>query len=156
MFSKVGILVPSQIKALRLTSPTPTQKELAAEIGTHQSRISMLEQPGAANVTLETLAWIASVHKVGLLVKFVSHSEMLHWENSYSQDTFNVTRLDADEEFLNPGIADISTLHVDSSEDDLYDVPMLSSRAREVVTVVARTNVPTPESYSQFSLVGNG
>ena len=54
-------------------------------------------------MTLDKLAWIASVHKVGLIVKFVPFSEMLQWENNYSQDRFNVTRLDDDEAFLNPG-----------------------------------------------------
>ena len=121
VFSKIAVLVPSQIKALRLTSSTPTQKELAAEAETHQSRLSALEKPGAANVTLETLAWIASIHKVGLLIKFVSHSEMLRWENNYSQDAFTVTRLDADEDFLNPGIADISPVRVNSGENQPSD-----------------------------------
>lgn len=157
VFSKVAVLVPSQIKALRLTSSTPTQKELAAEAGTHQSRLSALEKPGAANVTLETLAWVASVHKVGLMVKFVPLSEMLNWENSYSQDTFNVTRLDADEEFLNPGIgiADISAVQVDSGEYKLDNVLMLPSPRNEGQVVVARTK--TPHSYSnRYTLVGHG
>lgn len=100
VFSKLGVLVPSQIKALRLKSPMSKQEELAKAAGTHQSRLSTLEQPGALNVTLETLAWIASIHKVGVIVKFVSFSEMLAWENSYSQDHFNVTRLEHDTAFL--------------------------------------------------------
>jgi hypothetical protein len=99
---KIGILVPSQIKALRLRSETPKQTALAKATGSHQSRFSDLERPGEANVTLDTLAWIASVHKVGLIVKFVPFSEMLAWENSYSQDKFYVTPLDQDMAFLEP------------------------------------------------------
>lgn len=100
--AKLGILVPSQIRALRLKSSTPKQQALAKASGTFQSRISRLETPGAANVTLETLAEIAAIHKVGVIVKFVPYSEMLDWDNTYSQDTFDVIRLDDDKAFLNP------------------------------------------------------
>jgi|HubBroStandDraft_6_1064221.scaffolds.fasta_scaffold489362_1 transcriptional regulator with XRE-family HTH domain len=104
--AKLSVLVPSQIRALRMKSvnpPMPRQSDLARETGLHQSRISMFETPGAANVTLETLANIAAGLKVGLIVKFVPFSEMLHWENSYAQDTFDVSpRLAEDEAFLNP------------------------------------------------------
>ena len=114
--AKIGTLVPSQIKALRLTSRTPKQTALAETAETHQSRLSILERPGEANVTLETLAWLASIHKVGLIVKFVPFSEMIKWENSYSQDKFNVIRLDDDEAFLKPGNpASVSTVRVGSS-----------------------------------------
>jgi hypothetical protein len=54
-------------------------------------------------MTLEKLAWIASVHKVGVIVKFVPFSEMLQWENGFSQDTFSVTPIDQDVAFLSPG-----------------------------------------------------
>jgi len=62
---------------------------------------SFIETPGS-NLTLETLARLAAVFKVGLVVKFVPFHEMLAWENQYSQDAFDVVRLDKDEEFLNP------------------------------------------------------
>ena|SRR5579883_2077611 len=100
--AKLGVLVPSQIKALRLRSNMPRQSDLAREVGAHQSRISMFETPGAANMTLETLSRLAAAFKVGLVVKFVPFSEMLRWENRYSQDTFDVTRIEDDEEFINP------------------------------------------------------
>jgi transcriptional regulator with XRE-family HTH domain len=99
---KLGVLVPSQIRALRLKSDMPKQADLAKEVDMQQSRISIFETPGAANVTLETLAKLAAIFKVGLIVKFVPFSEMLHWENTFSQDDFNVTRLDQDVEFLTP------------------------------------------------------
>jgi transcriptional regulator with XRE-family HTH domain len=99
---KLGVLVPSQIRALRLKSALPTQKDLAKVSGIHQSRISMLETPGASNVTLETLAKLAAIFKVGLIVKFVPFSEMLRWENDFSQDSFNVIRLEDDAQFIAP------------------------------------------------------
>jgi transcriptional regulator with XRE-family HTH domain len=83
----------------------PFQKDLARESEINQqSRISMLETPGAANITLETLAKIAAGLRVGVVVKFVPFSEMLRWENSFSPD-INVTRLENDHEFLNPAAA---------------------------------------------------
>jgi transcriptional regulator with XRE-family HTH domain len=105
--AKLGVLVPSQIRSLRLkstTPPMPRQEDLALETGLHQSRISMFETPGAANVTLDTLANLAGGLRCGLIVKFVPFSEMLSWENGYRQDSFDVTRLEDDESFLNPEV----------------------------------------------------
>ena len=72
----------------------------------------MFETPGAANLTLETLAKLAAAFKVGLIVDFVPFSEMLRWENHYSQDSFDVTRIDEDVEFIEPKkkIADVSNV----------------------------------------------
>lgn len=103
--AKLGVLVPAQIRGLRLKSnnpPMPRQKDLAREAEMQQSRISMFETPGAANVTLETLANLASALRSGLVVKFAPFSEMLKWENEFSQDTFDVVRLDNDTEFIAP------------------------------------------------------
>ena len=135
--AKLGVLVPSQIRALRLKSSTPHQKDLAKAAGTHQSRVSKIEQPGEANLTIEKLAWIASVHKVGLIVKFVPFSEMLQWENRFSQDAFNVTPIDQDTAFLSPGPkASIYSLEVQSTGEK-----SLSIKGRDVI-VQARTKEP--------------
>jgi hypothetical protein len=100
--AKLGTLVPSQIRSLRLMSDNmPRQSDLARVAKLHQSRISMFETPGAANVTLETLARLAAAFKVGLVVKFVPFSEMLRWENEYTQDR-DILRLEQDENFINP------------------------------------------------------
>ncbi len=103
--AKLGVLVPSQIRALRVSSAMPRQSDLANAAGLHQSRISMFETPGAANMTLETLSRLAAAFKVGLIVKFVPMSEMLRWENQYSQDTFSVDPLEKDYEFMDPDAA---------------------------------------------------
>lgn len=100
--AKLGVVVPSQIRSLRLQSEMPRQADLAKAAGLHQSRISMFETPGAANMTLETLARLAAAFKVGLVVKFVPFSAMLAWEDSFSQDSFRVDKIDNDQDFLNP------------------------------------------------------
>jgi len=100
--AKLGILVPSQIRGLRLTSDMPRQSDLAKAAGLHQSRVSMFETPGAANMTLETLARLAAAFKVGLVVEFVPFSKMLAWENRFSQDAFTVTKIDDDRAFVAP------------------------------------------------------
>jgi hypothetical protein len=80
----------------------PRQADLAEASEMLQSRISVLETPGAANVTLDTLSRIAAAFKVGLIVRFVPFSEMLAWENKFSQDQFDVVRIDQDIDFLSP------------------------------------------------------
>ncbi len=98
--AKVGVLVPSQIRALRYKSDMPKQSNLAKAAGMWQSQISTAETPGSANMTLAMLARLAAVFRVGLIVKFVPFSEMLHWENTFSQDEFNVVRIEHDRTFL--------------------------------------------------------
>jgi len=65
----------------------------------------MFETPGA-NPTVETLSAIAAALRVGLKIEFVPFSEMLAWENGFSQDRFDVTKIDEDQAFLNPAIAE--------------------------------------------------
>jgi transcriptional regulator with XRE-family HTH domain len=109
--AKLGVLVPAQIRALRLKSNMPRQKDLAREAEMQQSRISMFETPGMANVTLDTLARLAATFKTGLVVRFVPFHEMLHWENNFSQDSFDVIpRLDEDEAFINPTVEENASL----------------------------------------------
>ncbi len=130
--AKLSILVPSQIRALRLKSDMPRQLDLAHAAEMHQSRISMFETPGAANLTLETLSRLAAAFKVGVIVKFVPFSEMLRWENQYSQDTFDVTKLSADIDFLNPEQEPrIANLHGHSTEQP-PNMPAAPSNVRPI------------------------
>jgi transcriptional regulator with XRE-family HTH domain len=78
------------------------QRDLARESDLHQSRISMFETPGAANMTIESIAKIAAALRVGVVIKFVPFSDMVRWESSFSPDTFDVMRLQEDGLFLNP------------------------------------------------------
>jgi transcriptional regulator with XRE-family HTH domain len=100
--AKLDVLIPSQLRALRLRQPM-TQAVLADEAGMKQSRISAMETPGKTNFNLETLVSLAATFRVGLVVKFVPFSGMLRWENEFSQDAFTVTRIDDDIQFLHPG-----------------------------------------------------
>lgn len=97
--AKLDVLIPSQLRALRQDK---TQLELAQMADMKQSRISAMETPGLVNFNRETLVRMAATHNVGLVVKFVPFSEMLEWENSYSQDAFTVTQLADDTDFLYP------------------------------------------------------
>lgn len=99
--SKLNLLIPSQLRALRLKGQI-TQKQLADEAEMMQPRISAMERTGEIKFSLETLIRMAAAHKVGLQVRFVPFSELLQWENGYSQDNFDVVRLDEDERFLDP------------------------------------------------------
>lgn len=101
IWSTVSVLVSSQIRALRLHSDTPRQKDFAKAAGMQQSVISRYETPGA-NVTLETLAKIAAANSVALKVEFVPFSEMRDWEVNFSQDLMRVTRLEEDDALRHP------------------------------------------------------
>ncbi|MFI5117481.1 MAG: helix-turn-helix domain-containing protein, partial [Terriglobales bacterium] len=131
--AKLGVLVPSQVRALRLQSDMPRQSDLAKAAEMHQSRISMFETPGASNLTLETLARLAAAFKVGLVVKFAPFSEMLRWENEYSQDAFHVTAIDADLDFIEPEVAQGGTESVsDSAAVALSGLPQSEQTAADL------------------------
>ena len=100
--AKLNVLIPSQIRALRLKSDNMTQKQLAVLADMAQPRISAMERPGEAKFNIDTLVRVASAFKVALKVEFVPFSEMLAWENDFSQDCFNVLRIDDDTRFLAP------------------------------------------------------
>ena len=104
--AKLDILIPSQLRALRLRLDK-TQPELAQMADMKQPRISAMETPGLVNFNRETLVRMAATHNVGLVVKFVPFSEMLAWENSYSQDAFDPTRLPNDIRFLQPTVTSV-------------------------------------------------
>ena len=79
-----------------------TQKTIADAVDMKQSRISAMEQPGATKFNIETLIRLAATFKVGLVVKFVSYSEMERWDNKFVQDEFNIIQIDSDKEFITP------------------------------------------------------
>jgi transcriptional regulator with XRE-family HTH domain len=132
--AKLSVLVPAQIRALRLkstTPPMPFQRDLAEEAEVHQSRISMFETPGA-NITLETLSKIAAALRCGVVIKFVPFSEMLRWENSFSADTFEVLRLEQDKAFLNPeSIASNKNMQLNSIGSSKSDSNSLAGASAE-------------------------
>ena len=67
-----------------------------------------MEQPGAVNFNMETLIRSAASCGVGLVVRFVPFSEMLRWENGFSQDSFDVVPINEDTQFIAPTVQDIS------------------------------------------------
>jgi transcriptional regulator with XRE-family HTH domain len=101
--AKLDVLIPSQLRGLRRRDDL-TQPQLAEMAGMKQARISAMETQGRVNFNRETLVRMAATYGVGLIVQFVTFSEMLEWENNYSQDTFNVTRLENDTDFLRPSV----------------------------------------------------
>ncbi len=99
--AKLNINLPSQIRGIRRHREW-TQQELAQIAEMKQARISAIESPGAVKFNIETLIRLAAAFRVGLQVKFVPFSEMLRWENGFSQDAFDVTTIENDAEFLYP------------------------------------------------------
>jgi transcriptional regulator with XRE-family HTH domain len=142
--AKININLPSQIRALRLRR-NMKQEDLAREAEMMQPRISAMERPGSTKFNIETLIRLAAAFKVGLVVKFVSFSEMLRWENEFSQDNFSVTTIDDDIEFQKeeqPAVSELPN-------------PLPQTEAQKVVTIEPQI-VSGTGSASGFSHVSAG
>lgn len=93
--SQINVGLPFQIRALRKQRGF-NQQELAKIAGMLQPRISAMEQVGGGQLNLDTLKKLAAALDVGLLVKFVSFSELIKWSNDFSPDDFSVPSFDAE------------------------------------------------------------
>lgn len=152
--AKLGVLVPAQIRALRLKRDMPRQKDLARAAGMQQSRISLIETPGAANITLETLSKLGATFGTGVVVKFVPFSEMLRWENSFSPDAFDAIRIELDEAFLAPAGMTASTVE---SAVPHYGAATVGSAPIESETPrkpQVRQGAASPMAAGQYMAVG--
>ena len=118
----LDVLVPAQIRALRLREDW-TQKQLADEADMKQARISAIETPGAVNFSLETLVRLAAAYRVGLQVRFVRNSQMLDWENGFSQDAFCVDPIEKDTAFLNASTSE------ESGDPSIWDTSFEQQKA---------------------------
>lgn len=92
--------IPFQIRALR---GNLTQKEFSKKIGMLQERVSVLEDPNYAKLTLTTLKRIASGLDIGLLVRFVPISDLVKWELTLSPDSLKAVSYDKDPYFSEEG-----------------------------------------------------
>jgi transcriptional regulator with XRE-family HTH domain len=93
--ASINVNLPSQIRALRLKRGM-SQVAFAGQALMRQPRVSAMEKPGATNFNVETLVRVAAAFQVGLAVRFIPFSEMLKWENSFSQDSFDVVTFEKD------------------------------------------------------------
>ena len=87
--AQLSIEVPFQIRAIRKARGW-TQAQLAERSGIPQARISHIEQPGRDPLSLRTLYRLAAAFDVGLLVQFVSFSELVRREAAFDPETFRV------------------------------------------------------------------
>jgi transcriptional regulator with XRE-family HTH domain len=153
--AKLNINIPSQIRALRLRREM-TQEGLAREAEMMQPRISAMERPGATKFNLDTLIRIAAAFKVGLIVKFVPFSEMLRWENGFSQDTFDVVTVDRDTAFQKEDRDDDKTAVASPGENPQIQrreliVPVESpNQPRDLADILRPPRRPTDYDLSQI------
>ena len=100
--AQLSIEIPFQIRALRKAHGW-TQAQLAERCGIPQARISHIEQPGRDPLSLRTLYRLASAFDVGLLVQFVSFSELVRREAEFNPETFRVAsfKKEMDNRFFN-------------------------------------------------------
>lgn len=141
--SKLSVLLPAQIRSLRLRREMK-QAELGAAAEMKQGRISVLERIGEASFSIETLIKLASAFRVGLIIKFASMSEMLNWENGFQPDTFDVVPIEDDMAFVHT-----STAGNREQSNPRMILAMIGS-ATNVTTEVAPT-YPSNPTYCKVS-----
>jgi transcriptional regulator with XRE-family HTH domain len=151
--SKVSVLLPSQIRSLRLRRGW-TQGQLAEKADMKQARISTLEKIGESSFSIETLIRLAASFGAGLAVQFVPMSEMLDWENSFEPDSFNVPSIENDEAFCSPEGVRIATSTVDAPYRPFYPaIPAASGALFEVRECASNLTPISHASIDQFSVV---
>lgn len=87
--AQIEVDIPLQLRALRKERGL-TQPQLAELTGMRQPRLSLMERPGGAHFTLETLRRLAEAFDVALIVRFAPFSELLGWSERFSPDDFSV------------------------------------------------------------------
>ena len=87
--AQIEIDLPLQIRALRKQRGL-TQPELAELTGMKQPRFPLMEKPGGAKFTLETLRRLAEAFDIALIVRFAPFSELLDWSEHFNPDSFAV------------------------------------------------------------------
>ncbi len=137
--AKLNVNLPAQIRALR-KNQNMTQALLAEEADMKQSRISAMERPGAVGFNMDTLIRLAAALKVALVVKFIPFSELLKWENEFSQDTFKVIDIDKDFAFSAPqrlpveGSAEVAKAKGAGPSAEMASVLSVESELTKVLT----------------------
>ena len=103
------IEVPFQIRALRRARGW-TQADLAKYSGISESQIAELEDPDSDPPSVQILHKLCAAFDVGLLVQFVSFSELVRRESEFDPETFNVVSFSGDNIDTEPQAAAISTM----------------------------------------------
>jgi transcriptional regulator with XRE-family HTH domain len=86
--SNLGKLLAFQIRGMRDRQGL-SQVELAERIGTNQNGVSRLENPFYGKATLSTLKRVAAAFDVGLVVRFVSFSQLADLVSATSPEIVN-------------------------------------------------------------------
>ena len=103
------IEVPFQIRALRRAREW-TQADLAKHSGIPESQIAELEDPDSGPPPVQILHKLCAAFDVGLLVQFVSFSELVRRESEFDPETFNAVSFSDDNIDTEPQTAAISTM----------------------------------------------
>ena len=103
------IEVPFQIRALRRARGW-TQADLAKHSDIPESQIAELEDPDSGPPSVQILHKLCAAFDVGLLVQFVSFSELVRRESEFDPETFNAVSFSDDNIDTEPQTAAISTM----------------------------------------------
>src|SRR5262249_12867648 len=81
--AQIEVDLPLQLKALRKQRGW-SQPEMERRTGMKQSRFPLMERPGGAHFTLDTLRRLAEAFDVALIVRFAPFSEFLNWSQEFN------------------------------------------------------------------------
>lgn len=87
--AQIEVDLPLQLKALRKERGW-SQPEMERRTGMKQSRFPLMERPGGASFTLDTLRRLAEAFDVALIVRFAPFGEFLDWSKDFNPETFTV------------------------------------------------------------------
>lgn len=127
--------IPFQIKALR-NQRHWTQHDLAKITGMKQTRISVLEDPNYSRFSLTTLKKVASAFDVGLIVRFVSVSELVEWEINLSPNSLKAFSFDQDPYFK----ADLQKSSTDTFCDEQSSPISLADTIKEAAPLIGQSD----------------
>lgn len=106
--SQINFGIPFQVRAL-LKRRGQTQEWLAAKAGMLQPRISGLMTPGKTRPNIETLRRLAEAFDCGLVIRFVSFSELARWSACFDPEDFDVPEFEKDLGFIERKMPEVAT-----------------------------------------------
>ena len=135
----VGTGLAFQIRLLR-NARNLTQKALADRVGNNQVTISQWENPNYGRYSINTLKQLAAAFDVGLLVRFVSFSELADWTIDVRAERLTPPSYDEERQLSFGGISAEPAWK--GIEDQWIDAAISSPMAWSGTELTADNNAP--------------
>lgn len=154
--SGIDVSIAFQIRALRKQRGW-NQTKLAEMTGMKQESISSLENPDHPP-SLSTLKKLANGLGVGLIVKFISLSDLLEWELNLSSESLKVISFDEDPYFQveqkekKPTADSDQFIAISTSDASSKVIPLKHIRNRNNSTILSDVPIRETPGYDQNAI----